>query len=135
MGGDSCEPVTAQLDALLRVLQPSRQSEERRGAVFGFVDEVLRKQFDSKMATVEPFCTGSFLSKTYLPDSDLDLTIIHPVGSQPDGTSCGTGSVGGGDRDDSSLSSQSNSISSITEQLLDDCSKMFFGRNFCVVNE
>ncbi|KAK7232133.1 hypothetical protein SO694_00031383 [Aureococcus anophagefferens] len=100
MGVESCEPVTVQLDALLRALQPSRQSEERRGAVFGFVDEVLRKQFERTAPAAEPFATGSFLSKTYLPDSDLDLTIIHPVGSPADGSR----SAGCSD-DSSSLSS------------------------------
>ncbi|KAH8070362.1 RNA uridylyltransferase [Aureococcus anophagefferens] len=85
MGVESCEPVTVQLDALLRALQPSRQSEERRGAVFGFVDEVLRKH-------------------------DLDLTIIHPVGSPADGSR----SAGCSD-DSSSLSSRTNSVSSVTD--------------------
>jgi len=61
--------VTDQLDAFLRLIQPSAASEARRAAVVGYVDELLRKQFRSRRVCGEPFPTGSFLSKTRAPAS------------------------------------------------------------------
>lgn len=78
--GSACiVPVGVQVEALVRTLIPSRAAEERRRAVFDYVADLLEKRFEQceRLRTATCCATGSFLSKTYLPESDLDVTVLH----------------------------------------------------------
>ena len=62
-----------QADVLVLWLQPTTESEARREAVFGHVKAVLQRHPD--LQDIPIFLDGSYSSKTYLPDSDIDVTL------------------------------------------------------------
>lgn len=63
-------------DVLLLWLQPTAHSEARRKAVIERVNSVLTQSSDLKDAGV--FLTGSYPTKTYLPDADVDIALHLP---------------------------------------------------------
>lgn len=56
---------------LIDSLKPTRLSEERRTAVTGFVERLIRDRFECEVIRF-----GSVPLKTYLPDGDIDLYIF-----------------------------------------------------------
>ena len=60
-----------QVETLIYSLQPCKRSEERRTAVYEFIYSILEERFPC----VRCHLMGSFPLKTYLADSDLDITI------------------------------------------------------------
>ncbi|CAM9340290.1 unnamed protein product [Choristocarpus tenellus] len=76
--------VEVQIENLILWLQPSRQAEERRQAVFDHVRTIVREQIPS----CEVFPVGSFPLKSYLPCSDVDMVMFIPTsGSDGEGSS------------------------------------------------
>jgi hypothetical protein len=66
-----------QVDIALLWISPTFESECRRNAVFGFVRDVLLEHPNLRESRI--MLTGSFAAKTYLPDSDIDVSIMFPV--------------------------------------------------------
>ncbi|KAI3739451.1 hypothetical protein L2E82_29855 [Cichorium intybus] len=56
---------------LIACIQPNQASEERRNAVADYVQKHITNSF-----TCQVFTFGSFPLKTYLPDGDINLTVI-----------------------------------------------------------
>jgi hypothetical protein len=71
-----------QVDVLLLWLQPTALSEARRAAALAHVQAALLSEPGLKDARA--FLTGSYAAKTYLPDADVDLTLIFPQPPIPD---------------------------------------------------
>ena len=66
---------------LLLWMQPTSESEARRTNAANYVRSLIQQQ--PELAGARVLDTGSFASKTYLPDSDVDLTITLPCSSYP----------------------------------------------------
>ncbi|GFZ15098.1 PAP/OAS1 substrate-binding domain superfamily [Actinidia rufa] len=56
---------------ILSTIQPTMASEHRRKQVINFLQSLIREYFGTK---VFPFGSGPL--KTYLPDGDIDLTVV-----------------------------------------------------------
>ncbi|GMP23638.1 hypothetical protein CsSME_00001162 [Camellia sinensis var. sinensis] len=56
---------------ILSTIQPTVASEHRRNEVIGYLQNIIREYFGTE---VLPF--GSVPLKTYLPDGDIDLTVV-----------------------------------------------------------
>jgi len=62
------------INHVIRLISPVRLAEDRRRAVCAFVKAQVEAVVQNPVAVV-----GSFASKVYLPDSDIDLTaFVHP---------------------------------------------------------
>lgn len=61
--------INEEVDSMILKLQPSAQSESDRSFVVKYVENIIRKNLGAKL-----FPHGSFASKTYLPDSDLNIS-------------------------------------------------------------
>lgn len=69
-GRATIEP-SQKVDELVRWLMPSAASERQRTRVSRFI----RKQISRVLGSIRIYNTGSFPIKTYLPSSDMDLTL------------------------------------------------------------
>ena len=68
------EPACAAADRLLAALQPTAESERRRQAVLEYVIKCLNTHV--RLRDAHCCATGSFALKTYLPESDIDITLL-----------------------------------------------------------
>ena len=68
---DNCE--TRVLEEFLSLIGPSQESEERRRSVFNEIKLLLHKKLDDSVVITN---FGSGPLKTYLPESDIDLTLL-----------------------------------------------------------
>ena len=75
----SASSIEAQVDKLVLWLQPTRQAEKRRKEIFLFVKRVISSHLTFGHAII---LTGSTPLRTYLPDSDLDVTVLFPPGGR-----------------------------------------------------
>ena len=73
-----------EVDALIDALRPTAESERRRDAVLQYVRECLHAH--ARLRGARCCVTGSFALKTYLPESDIDMTLLLPP---PDGAADG----------------------------------------------
>ncbi len=66
------------VDFILDLLGPSDELDKQREDKFLFIKKLLTETFEREYPEIKPhvFCFGSFPLKTYLQDSDLDITII-----------------------------------------------------------
>jgi hypothetical protein len=60
--------VNEEVEHIISYLQPSPESESYRSSIIRFVDSVVKRNLGAKI-----FSQGSFASKTYLPDSDMNV--------------------------------------------------------------
>ena len=65
-----------EVDALIDALRPTAESERRRDAVLQYVRECLHAH--ARLRGARCCVTGSFALKTYLPESDIDMTLLLP---------------------------------------------------------
>eukprot|EP00475_Leptophrys_vorax_P009862 TRINITY_DN1654_c0_g2_i2.p1 TRINITY_DN1654_c0_g2~~TRINITY_DN1654_c0_g2_i2.p1 ORF type:complete len:966 (-),score=231.44 TRINITY_DN1654_c0_g2_i2:1623-4520(-) len=64
-----CNPyVNEEVEHIISFLQPSAESEAYRSSIIRYVDSVVKRNLGAKI-----FSQGSFASKTYLPDSDMNV--------------------------------------------------------------
>ncbi|XP_010554909.1 PREDICTED: uncharacterized protein LOC104824500 [Tarenaya hassleriana] len=64
---------------IIWTIQPSVVSDRSRQAIIGFLQGLIKDQFG-----VEAFPFGSVPLKTYLPDGDIDLTVVSKPGMEKD---------------------------------------------------
>jgi len=61
---------------LIKLIGPSIEQDQFRQSRFNIVKIVLEKAFKDQGITPHIFSFGSFPIRTYLPESDMDVTII-----------------------------------------------------------
>jgi len=61
------------VDQFLQVAALTQESESKRSQVFGAIKDILTQVLDESV-TITTFGSGPL--KTYLPDSDIDITIV-----------------------------------------------------------
>jgi DNA polymerase sigma len=66
------------VDFILELLGPNEELDKIREARFKFIQGIILTAFEKEFPDVQPhiFLFGSFPLKTYLQESDLDITII-----------------------------------------------------------
>jgi DNA polymerase sigma len=70
-------------DYIIKLIGPSVEQDQFRQSRFLIVKNVLEKAFREQGITPHIFSFGSFPIRTYLPESDMDVTIIlEDAGSQ-----------------------------------------------------
>ena len=70
-------------DYIIKLIGPSVEQDQFRQSRFLIVKNVLEKAFREHGITPHIFSFGSFPIRTYLPESDMDVTIIlEDAGSQ-----------------------------------------------------
>ena len=77
-------PMCCRVDELIQWLGPTKESEHTRAHICEYIHTVIQNAFSS--SAVELYTTGSFPIKTYLPDGDLDASILfyhHPLRIPP----------------------------------------------------
>ena len=62
------------INALVAQIAPTRRSERRRKKVYEFIRHLIQDSLDSSS-----IATGSYSQKTYLPESDIDITITEAI--------------------------------------------------------
>ena len=75
-----------ELESLLKLIAPCAASQKMRRSIVDFVRQLVVRtlrdsdetsaQMGTKLPAVQVAVVGSFATKTYLPDSDLDLTVL-----------------------------------------------------------
>jgi len=70
------------MDYFLNSLGPSNESEQRRAFIFEKVKQIVHKAYGGA-DKVQVLKYGSDPLKTYLPDSDIDITVL-PI-AEPSG--------------------------------------------------
>jgi DNA polymerase sigma len=64
-------------DFILELLGPNQETNKQRETKFLNIKQAIEKAFENdENISPQIFCFGSFPLKTYLNESDLDLTII-----------------------------------------------------------
>lgn len=66
------EDCTAQLDLLIHAFQPTASSNSYRNQVSKFIERTIQ----SRLHQTQIVGSGSYTSRTYLPESDIDLVLI-----------------------------------------------------------
>lgn len=62
---------------IINLIGPSQENEIERSEKFEIMKRLITRSFESEMDIIPHiFCFGSFPMKTYLPESDMDVTII-----------------------------------------------------------
>jgi len=77
---DALAELRWQSELLILWMQPTAESESRRTKTANYLRSLVRNQ--PELAGARVLDTGSFASKTYLPDSDVDLTLSLPCESK-----------------------------------------------------
>lgn len=60
------------IEEILQCIRPTLDSEEKRKDIVEYIRRLIQTSFG-----LEVFPYGSMLLKTYLPDGDIDITVIH----------------------------------------------------------
>jgi DNA polymerase sigma len=64
-------------DYIINIIGPSQELDNSRESKFNKIKHILQKAFiQEKGIKFHIFSFGSFPMRTYLPDSDMDITII-----------------------------------------------------------
>ncbi len=65
-------------DYILNLLGPNEELDKQREEKFNFIKNLIINEFEKECQDITPhiFCFGSFPLKTYLQESDLDITIL-----------------------------------------------------------
>ncbi|KAG0467477.1 hypothetical protein HPP92_019057 [Vanilla planifolia] len=77
IGADTWRLADQATQEIIQLIQPTLASEQRRKAIVEYVQNLMRGFFSTE---VFPF--GSVPLKTYLPDGDIDLTVITFLNSE-----------------------------------------------------
>lgn len=63
------------VDFILKIVGPNKDSDKFRMEKFNLIKEVLKEAFKDENYIPHIFSFGSCSTKTYLQDSDIDITI------------------------------------------------------------
>ncbi len=65
-------------DYILQLLGPNEELDRQREEKFKFIKDLITTVFEHECPDIKPhiLCFGSFPLKTYLHESDLDITIL-----------------------------------------------------------
>lgn len=65
-------------DHLISLLGPTEERDKARERILGIIKKIIISSFEKENPNLIPhvICFGSFAYKTYLLDSDLDITIL-----------------------------------------------------------
>ena len=75
------EDCTAQLDLLIHAFQPTSSSNSYRNQVSKFIESTIQ----SRLQQTQIVGSGSYTSRTYLPESDIDLVLIPRNSNENEG--------------------------------------------------
>lgn len=72
------------IDKLIQWLGPTEESEKQRHLVVSYVRVLVQQSLINTSAAdaIQVFPTGSFPLKTYLPNADIDVSIVYPTTSE-----------------------------------------------------
>lgn len=65
------------VDYIINLIGPNEENEQERSEKLEIMKGIITSSFESESNIIpHVFCFGSFPMKTYLPESDMDITII-----------------------------------------------------------
>jgi DNA polymerase sigma len=64
------------VDFILNIVGPNKESDKFRSNKFNLIKDVLKEAFKDDNYIPHIFSFGSCSTKTYLQDSDIDITIV-----------------------------------------------------------
>jgi DNA polymerase sigma len=63
------------VDFILKIVGPNKNSDNFRNEKFNLIKDILKEAFKDEIYIPHIFSFGSCSTKTYLQDSDIDITI------------------------------------------------------------